>query len=184
MQDVWMACKAEDIQGYVDLNEWKNFSSAIKAVSGLTAKGTAPLLSADGTTLPEKARIPKRCAENFRHIINRLSTISDDAIARLPKVETNADLDRPPLSLHETISVVQEIISEKTPGSDAISAETYKHGGPDLWISRQRPSRGHGAKNKSLKTLRMQQSSISTSGKGTAESATTTEESHCSKSPE
>ncbi|BHF85126.1 hypothetical protein SprV_1002828500 [Sparganum proliferum] len=47
MQDAWTARKAEEIQGYIDRNEWKNFFSAIKAVYGPPTKGTAPLLSAD-----------------------------------------------------------------------------------------------------------------------------------------
>ncbi|BHF80893.1 hypothetical protein SprV_0702402100 [Sparganum proliferum] len=32
MQDAWTARKAEEIQGYADRNQWKNFLSAIKAV--------------------------------------------------------------------------------------------------------------------------------------------------------
>ncbi|BHF67013.1 hypothetical protein SprV_0301003600 [Sparganum proliferum] len=51
MQDASMARKAEEIQGYVDRNEWKNFFAATKAVYGPQTKGTAPLLSADGSTL-------------------------------------------------------------------------------------------------------------------------------------
>nr|VZI48223.1 unnamed protein product [Spirometra erinaceieuropaei] len=51
MQDAWTARKAEEIKGYADRNEWKNFFSAIKAVYGPPTKGTAPLLSADGSTL-------------------------------------------------------------------------------------------------------------------------------------
>nr|VZI42320.1 unnamed protein product [Spirometra erinaceieuropaei] len=34
MQDAWTARKAEEIQGFADRNEWKNFFSAIKAVYG------------------------------------------------------------------------------------------------------------------------------------------------------
>ncbi|BHF73827.1 hypothetical protein SprV_0401691100 [Sparganum proliferum] len=56
--DAWTARKAEEIQGYADRNEWKNFFSAIKAVCGPPTKGTAPLLSADGSTLlTEKTQI-------------------------------------------------------------------------------------------------------------------------------
>nr|VZI00493.1 unnamed protein product [Spirometra erinaceieuropaei] len=66
MQDVWTARKAEEIQGYADRNEWKNFFSAIKAVYGPATKGTAPLLSADGSTLlTEKTQILQRWAEHF-----------------------------------------------------------------------------------------------------------------------
>ncbi|BHF70635.1 hypothetical protein SprV_0301368800 [Sparganum proliferum] len=132
MQDAWTARKAEEIQGYADRNERKNFFSAIKAVSRPPTKGTAPLLSADGSTLlTEKTQILQRWAEHFRGVLNRPSTISDAAIDRLPQVETNVDLGLPP-SLQETIRVVQQLSSGKAPGSDAIPAEVYKHGGPQL----------------------------------------------------
>nr|VZI51540.1 unnamed protein product [Spirometra erinaceieuropaei] len=132
MQDARTARKAEEIQGYADRNEWKNFFSAIKAVYGPPTKGTAPLLSADGSTLlTEKTQILQRWAEHFQGVLNRPFTISDAAIHRLPQVETNVDLDLPP-SLQETIRAVQQLSSGKAPGSDAIPAEVYKHGGPQL----------------------------------------------------
>ncbi|BHF64727.1 hypothetical protein SprV_0200773400 [Sparganum proliferum] len=53
MKEAWTARKAVEIQGYVGRNEWKNFV-AIKAVYSPTAKSTAPLLNADGTTLPSE----------------------------------------------------------------------------------------------------------------------------------
>ncbi|BHF59574.1 hypothetical protein SprV_0100253400 [Sparganum proliferum] len=129
MQDIWTARKAEQIQGYADRNEWKNFFSAIKAVYGPTTKGTAPLLSADGRALlAEKTHILRRWAEHFRGVLNRPFTISNFAIARLPQVETNVDLDLPP-SLHETVRTTQKLSSGKTPGSYVIPAEIYKSGG-------------------------------------------------------
>nr|VZI28997.1 unnamed protein product [Spirometra erinaceieuropaei] len=132
MQDAWPARKAEEIQGYADRNEWKNFFSVIKTVYGPPTKGTAALLSADGSTLlTEKTQILQRWVEHFRGVLNRPSAISDAAIARLPQVDTNGDLDLPP-SLKETIRVVQQLSSVKAPGSDAIPAEVYKHGGPQL----------------------------------------------------
>ncbi|BHF83018.1 hypothetical protein SprV_0802615900 [Sparganum proliferum] len=132
MQDAWTARKAEEIQGYADRNEWKNLLLAIKAVYGPPTKGTAPLLSADGSTLlTEKTQILQRWAEHFRGVLNRPSAISDAAIDRLPQVETNVDLDLPP-SLQETIRAVQQLSSGKAPSSDAIPAEIYKHGGPQL----------------------------------------------------
>nr|VZI28950.1 unnamed protein product [Spirometra erinaceieuropaei] len=132
MQDAWTASKAEEIQVYADRNEWKNFFSAIKAVYGPPTKGLAPLLSADGSTLlTEKTQILQRWAEHFRDVLNRPSAISDAANVRLPQVETNADLDLPP-SLQETIRAVQQLCSGKAPGSNAIPAEVYKPGGPQL----------------------------------------------------
>nr|VZI16281.1 unnamed protein product [Spirometra erinaceieuropaei] len=114
MQDAWTALKAEKIQGYAERNEWKNFFSAIKAVYGPPTKGTAPLLSADGNTLlTEKTQILQRWAEHFRGVLNRPSVISDATSS-------------------ETIRAVQQLSSGKAPGSDAIPAEVYKHGGPLL----------------------------------------------------
>ncbi|BHF65817.1 hypothetical protein SprV_0200883000 [Sparganum proliferum] len=84
MQDAWTARKAEEMQGYADRNEWKSFFSAIKAVYCPPTKDTAPLLSADGSTLlTVKTQILQRWAEHFRGVLNRPSTISDSAIARL-----------------------------------------------------------------------------------------------------
>nr|VZI27886.1 unnamed protein product [Spirometra erinaceieuropaei] len=101
------------IQGYADRDEWKNIFSAIIAVYGPPKKGTAPLLSADGNILlTEKTQILQRWAEHFRGVLNRSSVISDAAIDRLP--------------------VVQQLSGEKAPGSDAILAEVYKHGSPQL----------------------------------------------------
>ncbi|VDL91522.1 unnamed protein product, partial [Schistocephalus solidus] len=127
MQDAWMLRKAEEIQGYADRYEMKNFFKAIKAIYGPCTKGTAPLLSSDGTTLlTEKSQILKRWTEHFRSVLNCSSAISDAAIDRLPQVDTNNDLDLPP-SLPETIRAVQQISSGKSTGSDAILLEVYKH---------------------------------------------------------
>nr|VZI43190.1 unnamed protein product [Spirometra erinaceieuropaei] len=61
MQDAWTARKAEEIKGYADLNEWKNFFSTIKAVYVPPAKGTTPIPSAErNTQLTEMARILQR----------------------------------------------------------------------------------------------------------------------------
>nr|VZI52197.1 unnamed protein product [Spirometra erinaceieuropaei] len=107
MQDAWTARKAEEIQGYAERNEWKNFFSATKAVYGPSTNGTAPILSADGSTLlTEKTQILQRWTEHVRGVLNRPSAISNAAIVRLPQVETNVDLDLP-RSLQETIRAVQ-----------------------------------------------------------------------------
>ncbi|BHF61109.1 hypothetical protein SprV_0100408000 [Sparganum proliferum] len=129
MQQARTDRKTEKIQGYADRNEWKNFA-AIKTVYSPTAKGTAPLLSTDGTTLvTEKTQILQRWSEHFRGVLNHPSTISDVTIARLSQVETNADLDLPP-SLHETIRSMQQLSSWNEPISDLTPAEIYQHGGP------------------------------------------------------
>nr|VZI28192.1 unnamed protein product [Spirometra erinaceieuropaei] len=103
-----------------------------QTVYGPPTKVTAALLSSDGRTLlTEKTLIPQRWTEHFRDVLNRPSTISYADIARPPQVETNVDLDLPS-SLHEAIRVVQQLCSGKAPESDAIPAEIYKHGDPQL----------------------------------------------------
>ncbi|VDL89013.1 unnamed protein product [Schistocephalus solidus] len=104
MQDAWMIRKAKEIQGYADRNQMKNF---FKAIRGPCIKGTAPLLSSDGTTLlTEQSQILKRLAEHFRSVLNCSSAIANAALDRLPQVDTNNDLDLPP-SLPETIGLPQ-----------------------------------------------------------------------------
>ncbi|BHF73463.1 hypothetical protein SprV_0401654400 [Sparganum proliferum] len=111
------------IRDYANRNELENFVFALKTVYGPQTKDTAPFLSADSSTLPtEKILIRQRWAEHFRSVLNRLPTVSDASIARLPQMDTNLDLDVPP-SLQETIRVVQQLSSGKAPGSDAIPAE-------------------------------------------------------------
>ncbi|VDL95766.1 unnamed protein product [Schistocephalus solidus] len=119
MQDAWMIQNAEEIQGYADRKEMKNFFKAVKAIYGPCIKGTSQLLSLDGTTLlTEKSQILKRWAEHFRSVLNCSSAISDAAIDRLPQVDTNNDLDLPP-SLPEIIRAVQQISSEDESALDA-----------------------------------------------------------------
>ncbi|BHF78566.1 hypothetical protein SprV_0602167900 [Sparganum proliferum] len=129
IQEAWTACKAEEIQGYADRNEWKNFFAAITTVYVPSTKGTAPLLSADGSTLlTEKTQILQRWAEHFR---GRPSTISNVAITHLSQVEANADLDLSLLSRKPSVPCSSSP-GRKAPRSDAIPAEVYKHGGPQL----------------------------------------------------
>ncbi|VDL96400.1 unnamed protein product [Schistocephalus solidus] len=132
MQDAWMIRKAEEIQGYADRYEIRNFFKAIKAIYDPCINGTAPLLSSKGTTfLTEESQILKRWAEHFRSVLNCSSATSDAAIDRLPQVDTNNDLNLPP-SLPENIRAVQQISSGNAPGSDAIPPEVYNHDVPCL----------------------------------------------------
>nr|VZI06566.1 unnamed protein product [Spirometra erinaceieuropaei] len=56
MQEVWTAHKAGEVQGYANRKRLKNLS-AIEAVYGPAAKGTAFLLSSNGTTIPTGRRL-------------------------------------------------------------------------------------------------------------------------------
>ncbi|VDL91915.1 unnamed protein product [Schistocephalus solidus] len=80
-----MVRKTEEIQGYADRNEMKNFFKVIKTIYGPCIKGTAPLLSSEVTTLlTEESQIMQRWVEHLRSVLTCLSAISDAAIDRLP----------------------------------------------------------------------------------------------------
>ena len=61
-------------------------------------------------------------------MLNRLSSVNDNAINRLPQIECNVLLDECP-TVTETRKAIQHLSSGKAPGTDAISSEVYKAGG-------------------------------------------------------
>ncbi|BHF58513.1 hypothetical protein SprV_0100146500 [Sparganum proliferum] len=132
MQDAWTASRAEEIQGYADRNEWKDFFLAIKVAQDPPIKAIALLLSAESnTSLTEKTQILHQWSQHFRGVLKRPSTTSDAALVCLPQVEVNTNLNLPP-SLQETIRAVQQLSSRKEPESDEILADVCKHGGSQL----------------------------------------------------
>ena len=116
-------------QIYADTHDSKRFYDALKAVYGPQSSSTSPLLNVDGTTLI--TAILNRWAEHFSAVFNRPAGINAEAIARLPQVETNTDLDRPP-SEEEVKKAIKQLSTGKAPGAYAIPAEVYKHGGDTL----------------------------------------------------
>ena len=73
--------KADEIQSCADRKDMKKFFDALKTVYGPQSLGTTPLLSADGTSLlTDKEAILKRWTEHFDGVLNRPSSISDEAI--------------------------------------------------------------------------------------------------------
>ena len=128
MQDKWLAEKAEAIQAHAESKDMKNFFSAIKAVYGPTSSGAHPLLSTDGTELiSDKEKILERWAEHFNSVLNRPSTINEEAINRLPQVPVDNALADPPTK-KEVTKAIKQLSSGKAPGSDAIPAEIYASG--------------------------------------------------------
>ena len=60
-------------------------------------------------------------------MLNRPSSISEDAIDRLSQIERNILLDEFPTEM-DTGEAVKQLSSGKAPGADAIPAEVYKAG--------------------------------------------------------
>ena len=130
MQDSWLSAKADEIQSYADKHDMKNFYNALKVIYGPQSSGSSPLLSADGSSLlTDKKLILERWAEHFNGVLNRPAQINDEAIARLPQVPINHQLDAPPSEV-EVSKALRQLSIGKAPGSDAIPAEVYKTGGP------------------------------------------------------
>ncbi|BHF69070.1 hypothetical protein SprV_0301211100 [Sparganum proliferum] len=95
----WIARRVEEIQGY--RNEMKDFFVAI----GTPKKGTASILSYDGSTLlTEKSQILKRWVEHFGSLLNLYSAIPEATIDQLPKVDHLPSLPEAPHALQQLSS--------------------------------------------------------------------------------
>ncbi|CAH1277239.1 Hypp9517 [Branchiostoma lanceolatum] len=135
MQEDWLSKKADEIQSFADRKDSKRFYDAIRALYGPQRSSSFPLLSADGRTLiTDRAKILERWAEHFEAVLNRPSTINNEAINRLPQIPVNEELDALP-SLCETTKAITQMSSGKAPGLDGIPAEIYKSGGPALTMA-------------------------------------------------
>ena len=107
MQDSWLSKKAEEIQSFADRKDMKKFHDALKTIYGPKSSGATPLLSADGSTLlTDKDAILKKWAEHFNSVLNRPSSVNDNAINRLPQIECNVLLDEFP-TVTETRKAIQ-----------------------------------------------------------------------------
>ena len=97
MKDSWLSGKADEIQSFAERKDMKKSFDEPKTFYGSQSSETTPLLSADGTSLlTDKEAVLKRWAEHFDSVLNRPSSISDDAINRLPQVECKLLLDECP----------------------------------------------------------------------------------------
>ena len=70
----------------------------------------------------------ERWAEHFNSVLNRPSSVNDNAMNRLPQTECNVLLDEFP-TVSETRKAIQYLSSDKAPGAVAIPAEVYIAGG-------------------------------------------------------
>ncbi|BHF60805.1 hypothetical protein SprV_0100377200 [Sparganum proliferum] len=130
LQDVWTPRTAEDIQGYAGRNEWKkNFFAAIKAATVHQSKElllfpapTAVPYSSTNSSAMSRA-LQKRLQPSLHHLRRRHRPFASSGGQHRP---------RPPALFPRTISAVKQLSSRKAPGSNAIPAEIYKHGGSQL----------------------------------------------------
>ena len=132
MQVEWLSKKADEIQSYADQHDSEHFYEALKCVYGPQSSGSSPLPSADGTKLiTDCNKILERWAEHISAVLNRPSSINDEAIQCLPQVPVNHELNAPH-TLVETQKAIGQLSNGKVPRVDAILAKVYKYGGSIL----------------------------------------------------
>lgn len=132
MQDLWLSQKADEIQTFADSNNVRCFYDTLNTVYGPRSSGSSPALNADGTKLlTDRKQILERWAEHFSSVLNRPSSINNDAIDLLPQVKTSYTLDDLPIE-HEVEKAIHQLSCGKAPGSDSIPAEVFRVGGQAL----------------------------------------------------
>ena len=123
MQDSWLSTRTDEIHGYADKNDMKNFYRSLKEVYSSTSAGSSLLLSADGIKLiSEKNKILERWAEHFNGVLNRPFSINDKTIEQLPQVRVNESLDVTPTQ-GEVQLAIHQLSSGQAPRSDSIPTE-------------------------------------------------------------
>ena len=89
-------------------------------------------MNADGTTgITDRSEILKRWAARFNDVLSQPSTISLAALDEVTQHPIIHELEARP-NIAETTQAIKKLTSGKAAGSDAITAEIYKHGGINL----------------------------------------------------
>ena len=130
MQDAWWEEKAEEIQRYADTKRTKQLCDAIKTIYGPSRRGSAPLLSADGSTMnKEKEGFLARWQEHFSQLLHRPSVVDQTSLHEIPDQRIQDDLDLPP-SEEDVRTAINQMSCGKAPGRDGIPTEIFKALGP------------------------------------------------------
>ena len=80
MKDAWWAAKAEDLQGYADQHSTRLFFSGLRAVNGPPSSAVTPIRASVGTLLTEKAHMLERWTAHLSQLLNKTSSVKDQAI--------------------------------------------------------------------------------------------------------
>ena len=93
MQDSWKRKKTEKIQSFADSKDMKKFHNALKTIYDPKSSGATTLFSADGSTLLTDRGYFGKVGRTLNSLLNRPSSIKEDAIDILPQIECNVLLD-------------------------------------------------------------------------------------------
>jgi hypothetical protein len=103
----------------------KSFFYALKSVYGPQKSGSDPILDASGATLlTDRDQILKRWAEHFDGVLNRPSSINEEAINQLPQVAVNTSLDDLP-SFEETTKAIDLARTQYQPKSTKLAVHVW-----------------------------------------------------------
>ena len=131
MKNMWWTAKAEELQAAADAKDMKTFAG-LKGVYGPQSTGASPLFDTDGETLvKDPFLITARWAQHFDQLLNRPSTIADEAIAEVLQRPLIEELNAPP-TVAETTKAIRQLSSGKAPGDDGLPPEVFKYGGNTL----------------------------------------------------
>ena len=123
---IHLTCNTDEIQSFADRKDIKKFFDDFKTVYGPKSSRTTPHHSAHRTSpLADKEAGLKKMGWTLFGVLNRPSSINDDAINRLPQIEWNPLLDEF-WTVSETVKAIKLLSSGKAPGADAIPTEIYK----------------------------------------------------------
>ena len=131
MKDTWWEAKAVELQGYADQHATKLFFSGLKSVYGPSSSTMTPVRAADGTLLTDKANILERWTAHFSQLLNRPSSVDEEALNNLPQRPVILALDESP-TREESLKAISQLQTGKAPGPDGIPPEIYKMGGTAL----------------------------------------------------
>jgi len=96
MKNNWWERKAVELQAAADNHDMKSLHDGLRIVYGPKVSGSTPVRTSDQSTLlTEKTDILARWAEHFKSVLNRDSTISEEAIASLPQLQMKESLSDP-----------------------------------------------------------------------------------------
>ena len=132
MKNDWWEKKAEELQAAAEIHDMKTLHDGLRTVYGPKASGSTPVRSSDQSTLlTEKADILARWVEHFNSVLNRESTISEEAIASLPQLPVKESMADLPTSA-EVAKALKQTTPGKAPGADGNLADIYRYGGDML----------------------------------------------------
>ncbi|KAL8577827.1 hypothetical protein ACOMHN_054577 [Nucella lapillus] len=96
MKDAWWAVKVEKLQDFADQHFTKQIFSGLKAVYKPPGSAMMPIRTTDGTLLTEKTQILEHWTAHFNQLLNKTSTVNDQAIQDIPQRPLIHTLDDPP----------------------------------------------------------------------------------------